>query len=134
MHPDSLGSGINNSFANFGGAREFEGNLPLHPSTKLNSDNCMFIIFSHMYYVTQYSIQCYLHYFKFHTKYARTHRVLICYTYLIAAAGTQPHPPISVPSIAYLLHNQVVSYHPACINRTADVGHDMHTCSDVFCV
>ena len=50
--------------------------------------------------------------------YARTHRVLIRYTYLlIAAAGTQPHNA-SVP----VFHNQVVSYHPVCMNKNSRCG------------
>ena len=49
--------------------------------------------------------------------------MLIWYTHLIAAAGTQLHH-VSVP----LLLNQVVSYYPVCTNKNSRGGYyDMHT-------
>ena len=68
---------------------------------------------------------------RVHDSYARTHGgsqcVLIWYTHLIAAAGTQLH---HVPGS--LLLNQVVSYHPVCTNKNSTCGcDDMHTSTGV---
>ena len=62
-----------------------------------------------------------------HDSYTRTHGVsqcvLIWYTHLIAAAGTQlRHVPIP------FLLNQVVSYPSVCTNKNSRGGYyDMHT-------
>ena len=91
-----------------------------------------------MIIVTQYNVG----YIVLHDSYAKTHVgsqcVLIWYTHLIAAAGTQPHSSFSLPlphplmNHLPLLHNQVVSYHPVRTNknsRSLDVG--IMTCTQV---
>ena len=67
-----------------------------------------------------HTVQCWLH-LLIHDSYTRTHGgsqcVLIWYTHLISAAGTELHH-VSLP----FLHNLVVSYPTVCTDENSRCG------------